>query len=134
MTNHGKEITLYGYGENMQRWFAHITVIPCNLKCIKIFCQPDDYFYTTSWTRRYIRKFINTTFEIITTDELDRNLLQFGFEYIQKLRQQFMFEDVGIWNLLNRDFKNICRVLGNNALQRANIEEDRIRESKEAET
>jgi hypothetical protein len=129
--NPRKMITLFAYEKNIQQWLTNNMNIPSNLQNIKIFCHSDDQFYINEWTNRYRHRFNN--FDVINFENLNYNLLSFGLEHIQRLRQEFQ-DDFGILNLLDRDYKHICHCLGNYALQRANIEDERIRQSCEAQS
>jgi hypothetical protein len=128
--NSQKKVTLFGYYENMQRWLAHDINIPNNLECVKIFCGSDDCFFVNGWAGNHIKRHKNTAFHIITFEELNHQLLSFGYRYIQKLRKQFK-NDFGVLNLLDQDYREICKTLGNCASYKANIEYQRIRESEE---
>jgi hypothetical protein len=131
--NPRKMITLFAYNENMERWLADNTNIPNNLKCMKIFCHSDNCSYVSDWAGSHTEKLRNTTFDIITFEELNHELLSFGYKYLRALRKQFR-DDYGILNLLDSDYKNILTSLGNHASQRANIENERIRQSQEAQS
>ncbi len=131
--NPRKMITLFAYEKNIQQWFSNNMNIPSNLRNIKIFCHSDDHSYITEWANRQIHRYTNINFEIIIFEHLNHNLLAFGLEHIQRLREEFR-DDFGILNLLDRDYKQICRSLGNYALQQANIENERIRPSCQAES
>lgn len=130
--NPQKMITLFAYEKNIQQWLTNNMNIPNNLQNIKIFCHSDDQFYITEWTNRHRHQFNNINFDVIDFENLNYNLLLFGLEHIRRLRREFN-EDFGILNLLDRDYKQICQSLGNDALQRANIEDERIRQSYEAQ-
>lgn len=131
--NSGKSITLFAYGENLQQWLTEHSPVPNNIQSVKIFCHSDDRSYLTRWTDRYRHRYRHVLFQVITFDNLDYELLSFGLEHIGRIRLEFP-ADFGILNLLDYDCKRICDSLGNYALQRANIESERIRKSEEAQS
>lgn len=133
LRNPRKIITLFVYEKNIQQWLANDNNISDNLQNIKLFCHSDDRLYITEWANRYKNRFNNIIFDIINFEHLNFNLLSFGLEYIKRLRREFQNEN-GILNILDEDYKRICQSLGNYALQRANIEDERIRQSREAQS
>jgi hypothetical protein len=64
--NSEKIVTLFGYDQTMQQWLASNTDIPNNLKCMNIFCNPDDCSFVTDWVENHIERLENTVFHIIT--------------------------------------------------------------------
>ncbi len=130
--NPHKTITLFAYENNIHQWLTNNINMPSNLQNINIFCHSDDYLYVTDWTNRHRHRFNNIIFHIIAFEHLNYNLLLFGLDHIQRLRREFQ-DDFGILNLLDQDYQKICDSLGNDALERANIEEERIRRSQEAQ-
>ena len=130
--NSGKLITLFTYEKNLQQWLTRNSPIPNNIQHVKIFCHSDDHAYLTHWIDRYRHRYENLHFENITFDNLNYILLAFGLEHIRRVREEFR-EDFGVLNLLDRDYRRICQSLGNYALDRANIEVERIRQSEEAQ-
>ncbi|CAF1352000.1 unnamed protein product [Adineta steineri] len=102
-TNNEKLFTLFAYSENIEEWLRNNNIIPNCLDEIIIFCLPtDDKQYLKSWTRRYTQKIT----DIITYDELERDLLLFGMKYIKDLYPYFQ-DDEGILNLLKEDHKKM---------------------------
>ncbi|CAF1308745.1 unnamed protein product [Adineta steineri] len=101
-SNKEKLYTLFAYSENIETWLLN-NKIPDHLDEIIIFCLPsDDKQYLKSWTRRYTQKIK----DIITYDELERDLLLFGMKYIKDLYPCFQ-DDEGILNLLKEDHKKM---------------------------
>ncbi|CAF1366549.1 unnamed protein product [Adineta steineri] len=101
-SNKEKLYTLFAYSENIETWLLN-NKIPDHLDEIIIFCLPsDDKQYLKSWTRRYTQKIK----DIITYDELERDLLLFGMKYIKDLYPCFQ-HDEGILNLLKEDHKKM---------------------------
>ncbi|CAF1264520.1 unnamed protein product [Adineta steineri] len=101
-SNKEKLFTLFAYSENIETWLLN-NKIPDHLHEIIIFCLPtDDKQYLKSWTRRYTQKIK----DIITYDELERDLLLFGMKYIKELYLYFQ-DDEGILNLLKEDHKKM---------------------------
>ena len=131
-TNAGKLITLFAYDKNLQRWLIQNSPVPNNIRNVKIFCHADDQLFLTRWINRYRHTYANICFEIITFDDLNHALLEFGLKQIQRLREEFQ-SDFGILNVLDQDYREICQSLGNYALYKANIELERIRQSEEAQ-
>ncbi|CAF1393257.1 unnamed protein product, partial [Rotaria sp. Silwood1] len=88
--NRRKMITLFAYDKNMQEWLGNNDAdIPPNLQEIKIFCGADDQPFVARWARRHIRRFQNATFEIISCDRLNHELLLFGVNFLRKLHSDF---------------------------------------------
>lgn len=127
-----KPVTLFGYDENMQRWLSTVNLIPNNLRSVNIFYHVDDEPFVAARVINYRERFGNTSFDKINAHELDQELLSFSLKYLKLLRKQFR-EDLGILNLLNEDYRAICRALADDALMNATNENERMRESEEAQ-
>jgi hypothetical protein len=85
-TNNKKTFTLFTYSENIQTWLWNKDPIPDNLHQIIIFCPPfDERKYIRDWTKRFTR----TVKDVITCDDLGRELLLFGMRYIDDLCSNF---------------------------------------------
>jgi hypothetical protein len=130
--NSQKLVTLFAYDKNMYQWLTSNTDIPNNLKYMNIFCNPEDWFFLTGWAGNYIDRLKNTVFHIITSEHLNHKLLSFGAKYLRELRKQFQ-NDLDTWNSLDQHYKDICETLENRASQKANIEDERVRQSEEAQ-
>lgn len=129
ITTDKPNITLFVYEDNM-RWlimnsyFENISQL-CR---IYIFCSssPEQNYWTT-WTQRFRAKIE----EPFLYNDLDFRLLCFGSNHIPNVRQHFE-NDNSVLNRLNEDERTICRSLAKYYLQRANAQNDRIRQSEEA--
>ncbi|CAF1086123.1 unnamed protein product [Rotaria magnacalcarata] len=107
-TNSDKNITLFVDDGNMQTWLLNDSV-EVNVDDINIFCRNIyDKEYFKRWKRRQERRIRN----IITYDELNRELLLFGMKLIKELCVYFK-DDHGILNLLEEDYERIRLALIN---------------------
>jgi hypothetical protein len=89
-TNDRKKFILFTYCDNIETWLWNNKPIPDNLEEIIIFCPfPDDVQFYRDWARRYTRKVT----DIITFDQLERQLLIFGRKYIRNLCLNFQGDD-----------------------------------------
>ncbi|CAF3354530.1 unnamed protein product [Rotaria socialis] len=106
--NNDKHITLFVDDVNMQAWLLNGSV-DVNVDDINIFCRNIyDKEYFKRWKRRQERRIRN----IITYDELNRELLLFGMKLIKELCVYFQ-DDHGILNLLEADYERIRLALIN---------------------
>jgi hypothetical protein len=81
-TNDQTTITLFTYCENIQTWLYNNNPIPENVSEIIIFCScPRDVQFYNYWIRRYTQKVT----DVITINQLERQLLLIGMNYIKKL-------------------------------------------------
>jgi hypothetical protein len=117
-TNFHRNVTLFAYDQNMQRWLADNTDIPHNVKEMKIFCHSDDQFYVREWSSFHGHRLTNLTINICTFEELNHELLVFGCKFIRKLRKQFQ-NNIAILNQLDDDYQVICNTLEDNAVMKA---------------
>jgi hypothetical protein len=88
--NDRQTFILFTYCNNIETWLWNNNPIPDNLEEIIIFCpfSSDIQFYR-DWARRFTRKVI----DIITFDQLERQLLIFGTKYIGNLCSNLKGDD-----------------------------------------
>ncbi|CAF4070840.1 unnamed protein product [Rotaria sp. Silwood1] len=118
-TSPRKMITLFAYGNNIQRWLPAINDMPPNLQKIRIFCHENDSAFVNGWARRYRQRFKNISFNTIDCKELNQRLLLFGVDYLQQLREDFQPGSLEFQQSV-RDYKTICHSLANYFWQEAN--------------
>jgi len=120
--NDQKAFTLFSYSGDIQTWFWNNNIIPNNLIDIFLFCaHHEDQKFFEAWARRYKQNIR----DVITCDQLERELLIFGMKYIEKMRSKFQHNQ-GILNLLNEDYKKICLALMDCLAQAANQQDNNI--------
>ncbi|CAF1374185.1 unnamed protein product [Adineta ricciae] len=100
------------------------------LQKILIFCSSnEEQDYWTKWTERYRHKIQ----EPFLHNELDINLLLFGLKHIKTVQKQF-FNDHGILNRIQEDKRLIKHALANYFHQRVIEEDDKTKQSEEAQS
>jgi hypothetical protein len=114
--NDRKPFTLFTYSDNIDTWLWNNNPIPDNLEEIIIFCPfYENIQYYADWTRRYTKKVTN----IVTFDQLERELLVFGMTYINNLCSNFQ-GDENTRHLLEAHRERIRLALRNAFAQAAN--------------
>ncbi|CAF0798786.1 unnamed protein product [Adineta steineri] len=120
-TNLRKIITLFVWDENIQQWLTDAPSIPISLHEIKIFCNSCDRSFVNASIRRHMHRFKNTTFEIITDDKLNYDLMLFGVGHLKKLFTDFQ-PNSSPYRKLILNYKRLCRALANYFWDEANVE------------
>ncbi|CAF1361646.1 unnamed protein product [Adineta ricciae] len=130
-TNLDKRITLFTYEDNIY-WLIENFYFQNRpqLQKILIFCSSnEEQDYWTKWTERYRHKIQ----EPFLHNELDINLLLFGLKHIKTVQKQF-FNDHGILNRIQEDKRLIKHALANYFHQRVIEEDDKTKQSEEAQS
>ncbi len=98
-----KKTTLFVYSNNIETWLWNNNQIPDNIDQIIIFCvSSGEKQYYHDWTRRYTQKVT----DVITWNELERELLIHGLTFIGKLCSNFQ-ENPQLLELLQQQQERI---------------------------
>ncbi len=129
--NKEKKITLFIDEDNIE-WLAgnsYLTDVS-QVETIYICCLSlNEQHYWTEQTQCFRR----TIREVFLHEELNFKLLLFGLNHIDKVRKQY-FDDYGVLNRLDDDYKKISRALAVGFWKKSITANDRIRESEQTQS
>lgn len=106
VSNTVRQFELFAFGDDLCVWLHNGHLVPSNLRRVIAFGVPsNDHEYFRGRIGRF-----RSLGKVLTAEQFERNLLLDGMDHIQCMRRQFI-QDQGILNLLNEDYRRLCRAL-----------------------